>query len=78
MDIDGKTYRFVVTSANDFETLSLECTLADELIIEAELISYEEKQAKIHFHKSGLSLKVLEAFIHEVNQELIHGGQQNR
>lgn len=75
MEIEGKKYALVVTSANDFETLSLECTLDDELIIEAELVSYSEKQARLHFHRQGLSLRVVEAFIHEVNQELTHGGQ---
>ncbi|MDR9768108.1 hypothetical protein RJP56_18770 [Shewanella baltica] len=77
MEIEGRKYTLVVTSANDFDTLSLECTLDNELIIEAEIVSYKEKQAKIHFHKSGLSLKVVEAFINEVNKELIHGRQKN-
>jgi hypothetical protein len=74
MNIEGNKYSLVVTSANDFDTLSLECTLNSRLIIEAELISYEKKQAKIYMHESDLSLKLIEAFVNEVNKELNNGG----
>ena len=46
MEIEGRKYTLVVTSANDFDTLSLECTLDNELIIEAELVSYKAKFAQ--------------------------------
>ena len=49
MRVNGIEYNLVVTSANEFEHLSLECTDDQGLILEAELVSYTDKKAKIHF-----------------------------
>ena len=77
MEIGGNIYVLTVTSANDFDSLSLECTHDNALILEAELSSYENKMAKIHFHKNGLSLDLVEAFINEVKKELKYGGKHS-
>ena len=73
MEINGLVYDFVVTSANDFEYLSLECTSEEGLLLEAELVSYKERKAIIHFHKSNLPFAVLEEFSRRVAQELKEG-----
>lgn len=74
MLIDGIEYDVVVTSANDYDYLSLECCNGDELLIEAELISYTEQKAKIHFYKSPLSLELVDTFVQTVKHELKFGG----
>jgi hypothetical protein len=76
MKVNGIEYNLVVTSANDFDHLSLECTNEQGLLLEAELVSYVDKKAEIHFHKSPLSIELVEAFIHEVKQELKYGGNK--
>lgn len=74
MLIDGIEYDVVVTSANDYDCLSMECCNGDELLIEAELISYTEQKAKIHFYKSPISLELVDAFVQAVKHELKFGG----
>ena len=76
MRVNGIEYNLVVTSANEFEHLSLECTDDQGLILEAELVSYTDKKAKIHFHKSPLPYELIEAFLYEVKQELEFGGKE--
>lgn len=75
MRVNGIEYKLVVTSANEFEHLSLECTDDQGLLLEAELVSYTDKIAQIHFHKSPLPYDLLEAFLNEVKQELEFGGK---
>jgi hypothetical protein len=76
MKVNGIEYNLVVTSANDFEHLTLECTNEHGLLLEAELVSYADRKAEIHFHKSPLPYELIEAFIHEVKQELKYGGNK--
>ncbi|MCG7542575.1 hypothetical protein MHM93_00075 [Pseudoalteromonas sp. MM17-2] len=76
MKVNGIEYNLVMTSANDFEHLSLECTNEQGLLLEAELVSYTDRKAKIHFHKSPLPYELIEAFIHKVKQELKYGSNK--
>ncbi len=77
MEVGGIKYSLVVTSANDFDCLSLECTLDNELLIEAELVDYQIGLAKIHFHKQGLPLGLVEAFVNEAALELKNGASKS-
>ena len=76
MKVNGIEYNLVVTSANDFDCLSLECTNGNELVLEAELVSYVDNKVEIHVHKTPLAYELIEAFIHEVKQELKYGGNK--
>ena len=73
MKITGMNYEFVVTSANDFDCLSLECASDEGVLLEAELASYKERKAIIHFHKKSVPFEVLEEFSRRVTQELNEG-----
>lgn len=75
MIVDKVKYDLVVTSANDFDNLSLECYLGNELLIEADLISYIDKKADIYVRKSPLGMDVIKAFINELDTELKFSGK---
>jgi hypothetical protein len=75
MIVDKVKYDLVVTSANDFDNLSLECYLDNELLIEADLISYNDEKADIYVRKSPLGMDVIKAFINELDTELKFGGK---
>jgi hypothetical protein len=74
MIVDKIKYDLVVTSANDFDNLSLECYLDNELLIEADLISYIDKKADIYVRKCPLDMDVIKAFIYELDTELEFAG----
>ena len=74
MIVNNVKYDLVVTSANNFENLSLECCLNNELLIEADLISYINKKADVYVRKSPLDADVIKAFLYELDQELKVGG----
>jgi len=74
MIVNKIKYDLVVTSANDFDNLSLECCLNNDLLIEADLISYIDKKADVYVRKCPLEIDVIKAFIHELDMELKFGG----
>uniref|UniRef100_UPI001E4F95DE hypothetical protein n=1 Tax=Marinimicrobium alkaliphilum TaxID=2202654 RepID=UPI001E4F95DE len=73
MVLDGIEYKFVVTSANDHDYLSLECTQDNELLIEAVLVSYEEQKADVIVHKNSLPFSLLKEFTLRVVSEFDRG-----
>jgi hypothetical protein len=74
MIVNNIKYELVVTSVNDFDNLSLECCLNNELLIEADLVSYIDKKANVYVRKCPLEAVVIKAFINELDQELKFGG----
>ena len=74
MIVNNIKYELVVTSVNDFDNLSLECCLNNELLIEADLVSYIDKKANVYVRKCPLEADVIKAFINELDQELKFGG----
>lgn len=73
MNINGIEYKFVVTSANDRDHLTLECTRENEFLLEAVLVSYEEQKANIYVHRNPLPYELIEEFTNLVKQELKKG-----
>ncbi|VAW60438.1 hypothetical protein MNBD_GAMMA11-3407 [hydrothermal vent metagenome] len=78
MAFDITQYKFVVTSANESEYLTLECTDESKnppmLLIEAELINYKTCEVSIKQHKENLSLELMEEFVRRTRYEIENGG----
>ncbi len=81
MAFDINQYSFVVTSANDSEYLTLECTdetkSPSKLLIEAELISYKTHEVAVTQHVNSLPLELLEEFMRRARNEIEHGGSKD-
>ena len=77
MQIDGIEYSLVVTSANEYDCLSMECCSPTELCLEAELVSYPQQIARLHFHKTPLPMALVQAFIEAARHELKYGGNDS-
>lgn len=77
--MDINQYRFVVTSANDYDFLSLECT--DEsrtpplLVLEAGLKSYKDRVVTVTQYVNDLPLEVVEEFVRRARMEIERGDQ---
>lgn len=69
---NGIEYDLVITSANDFDNVSIECTSDNVLIAEAELF-YASHSANICFHQFPLTIDFVKAFTAEVERELTQG-----
>ncbi len=70
MIVNDVKYDLVITSANSFENLSMECCLNNELLIEADLVSYIDKKADVYVRKNPLDADIIKAFLFELDREL--------
>ena len=70
MENNGSKYEFVVTSANDRDCLTLECTDSHSLILEAILSDYKAVNISIVQHVESVPFKLMEEFLDRIKAEL--------